>query len=375
MRTERLAWVTAKGWNHKPQLTDANLVVYFGGPGVLDSGQRYQELKAGYPNAHIVGCSTGGEIWGADVTDNSLVVAAVKLDKTPLRAFSTQITDNQDSFLTGSVIAEKLNAPDLSYVLVLSDGTNVNGSDLIRGIYSVLDEKVIVTGGLAGDGADFKRTLVGLDAPPVEKLVAAVGFYGDALRVGYGSAGGWLPFGPLRLITKSSDNVLYELDGRPALDLYKEYLGESAKKLPGSALLFPLSIQPTESSEHETVRTIVGVDEASKSMTFAGDVPEGYRAQLMRGDFNRLVDGAIKAAELATAESSENSLAILVSCIGRKLLMGQSISDETEAVADAFGHRVPTIGFYSYGEICHQQFTGKCSLHNQTMTITTLYET
>lgn len=375
MQTELLCWTDKVGWDKEPQLGNAGLVLYFGSKGTLDSGTRYSELQKFYPKAHLIGCSTGGEILGADVLDESIVAAAVQLEKTQLHTASTRITEGGDSYAAGKELAEQLNKPGLRYVLLLSDGTNVNGSDLIQGIYDVLDESVLVTGGLAGDGADFKKTLVGLNAPPQEKLIAAVGFYGDSLHISYGSVGGWNPFGPERKITRSKDNVLYELEGKPALDLYKEYLGEDAARLPGSALLFPLSIRPTPESEHDIVRTIVGVDEDEKSMVFAGDVPEGYIAQLMRGNFNDLVDGAIKAADLAMASNNgSNSLAILVSCIGRKLLMGQSISDETEAVADVFGHAVPTIGFYSYGEICHQQFTKKCSLHNQTMTVTVIYE-
>lgn len=357
-------------------MKDAQLVIYFGGQGILNSGERYRELKGFYPNAHVLGCSTGGEIYGADAQDGSISIAAMRFDKTKLLATQTKVNSAGESFAAGKRLAESLNKPGLRNIFLLSDGTNVNGSDLVKGIYSVVDESVIVTGGLAGDAADFKQTFVGLDAAPDSKVIGAIGFYGNALKIGYGSVGGWDPFGPERKITKSKGNVLYELDGKPALDLYKQYLGEDANKLPGSALLFPLSIRPDQHSEHHMVRTIVGVDEKEKTMIFAGDMPEGYVAQLMRGNFDNLVEGAAKAAGLAHLKepSNDNSLAILVSCIGRKLLLGQSISDETEAVAEVFNHTIPTIGFYSYGEICHQQFTGKCGLHNQTMTVTLLHE-
>lgn len=375
MKVEQISWQNDKGWEKQAHLSDAGLVIYFAGKNSLESGKRYDELKHFYPKAHIIGCSTGGEIYGSEVWDDSLVAAAIRFKHTDMQTISMEIGDVNESYEAGKKLATQLNRPDLKNILVLSDGTNVNGSELVRGIYSVVGDKVIVTGGLAGDGADFKKTLVGLDTTPKEKCIAAVGFYGNALNIKYGSVGGWSSFGPERIITKSKDNILYELDGKPALDLYKEYLGEDAKNLPGSALLFPLSIKPNHNSEHDIVRTIVGVDEKQKTMIFAGDMPEGYVAQLMRGDFNNLVDGATKAAELvANDNGGQQSLAILVSCIGRKLLLGQHISDETEAVSDVFQHKIPTIGFYSYGEICHQQFTGKCSLHNQTMTVTLLSE-
>jgi len=375
MKVALSTWNKETFWQGKDALPDAQLVIYFGGKGTLDSGEHYQELKSLYPKAHLLGCSTGGEIYNREVLDGSIVAAAIQFERTALRTSVVSIAGNDESFSAGQKLAQALQQPDLTNIFILSDGTNVNGSDLVRGLYDVLDEKIIVTGGLAGDAADFGTTFVGLDHAPQPKSIAAVGFYGKGLQVGYGSVGGWDSFGPKRKITKSKNNVLYELDGKPALDLYKQYLGPDAERLPGSALLFPLSIRPEQESRHEMVRTVVGIDEAEKSVTFAGDIPEGFTAQLMRGDFNHLVEGAAAAAGLANlATPNPHSLAILVSCIGRKLLLGQQTSDETEAVAEIFQNAIPTIGFYSYGEICHQQFTGKCGLHNQTMTVTLLHE-
>jgi hypothetical protein len=376
MRVEQLLWTKKNGWKTAAQMKDADLVIYFAGKAVLsDSGAHFNELKAFYPKAHIVGGSTGGEIYAAEVLDDSVVCAAIKFKNTPLRTASVELGKTVDSLEAGRRLATALNAPDLRYIFLLSDGIHMYGSYLVQGLYDVLDSKVIVTGGLAGDGADFKQTLVGLDAPPAERQVVAVGLYGDALQVGYGSVGGWSPFGPERKVTRAKGNVLYELDNKPALDLYKQYLGDDAKNLPASGLLFPLSIRPERDSEHEIVRTVMAIDEAEKSMVFAGDIPEGYIAQLMQGNSDNLVEGAVKAAELASIKRGGNdALAILVSCIGRKLLLGQFISDEVEAVAGVFKNKIPTVGFYSYGEICHQQFTNKCSLHNQTMTVTVLHE-
>jgi len=374
MQVEQLLWTKEKGWSAKPALTEANLVIYFGGYDVLSQKNCYQELKSFYPNAHILGCSTGGEILEAQVLDNSVVVAAMHFSKTTLEAVSMRVEHSEDSFKAGQLFAQKLNKPGLRNIFLLSDSIHINGSDLVRGLYSILDERVIVTGGLAADGAEFKHTIAGLDCEPESHMVAAIGFLGDALQVSYGCVGGWSPFGPERVITRSEGKTLYELDGKPALALYKQYLGEEAERLPGSGLFFPLSIRPTKDSQHAIVRTTMGINEKENAVIFADEVPTGYVAQLMRGEFALLVDGATKAASLAMREQPGQQLAILISCVGRKLLMGESISDETEAVADMFGHRIPTIGFYSHGEICHQQFTNICGLHNQTMTITVFHE-
>jgi hypothetical protein len=232
-------------------------------------------------------------------------------------------------------------------------------------------------GGLAGDGSDFKKTLVGMDKAPTEKQVVAIGFYGDAIRFGHGSEGGWSPFGPDRLITKSHGNVLYELDGKPALDIYKSYLGKRSDDLPASALLFPLSVSHSDTPDVAMIRTILSIDEELKTMTFAGDMPEGYTAKLMHSTVAHLIDGARSAGESAQrgVSNTEHSVAILISCIGRKLVMGSRIIDEVDAVYDSFG-KAPCFkaGFFSYGEISPGIHSGVAELQNQTMTVMTFTE-
>ena len=246
----------------------------------------------------------------------------------------------------GEAIGRALAADDLAGIFVLSDGLNVNGSELVAGITGVVGPKIPLTGGLAGDGAMFEETLVGADCAPQSGQVAAIGFYGPAIRIGHGSAGGWDEFGPRRRITRSTGNVLYELDGEPALDLYERYLGEEdARGLPGTALLFPLLIRDPAQPDQDVVRTVLAIDREARSMTFAGDVPEGWVAQLMRGNFDRLAAGAAEAARQARAglgaARDQDGLAVLVSCIGRRLLMGQRIMDEVEAAGAELGSTIP----------------------------------
>lgn len=188
-------------------------------------------------------------------------------------------------------------------------------------------------------------------------------------------AGGWDPFGPERIITRSQGNVLYELDGQSALGLYKKYLGEHARELPASGLLFPLSLR-TQAGATPVVRTILSVDEATQSLTFAGDVPVGAYARLMKANFDRLIDGATGAATAGgrALGGTATELAILISCVGRKLVLKQRIEEEVEGVRDVLGAGAVLTGFYSYGEISPFTPGAKCELHNQTMTITTLAE-
>jgi hypothetical protein len=154
-----------------------------------------------------------------------------------------------------------------------------------------------------------------------------------------------------RLITRSSENILYELDGKPALDIYKMYLGEYANELPGSGLLFPLCIR-TDNVGELIVRTILGIDENAKSLTFAGNMPEGAYARLMKANIDRLIDGASNAAQNSMNGNAERpELAILISCVGRKLVLNQRIEEEVEVIRAVYGNDTAITGFYSYGEI------------------------
>ena len=332
-----------------------------------------------FPGAHVVGCSTGGQISNRDISDDDIAAIALSFDRTRLKLATAPATNSASSRICGETIGKALAAPDLAGIFVLSDGLNVNGSALVAGITAIVGGKVPVTGGLAGDGALFQETLVGGDSAPKKQMVAAIGFYGNAIRIGHGNAGGWDEFGPRRRITRSNGNVLFELDGEPALELYKRYLGDEAKGLPGTALLFPLRIHDPKQPDRDLVRTVLAVDHNTGSMTFAGDMPEGWVSQLMRGNFHRLASGAAMAARQSVAAFAEkpgnDSVAILVSCIGRRLLMGQRTVEEVEAAGGELGAKMPTLGFYSYGEISPHAASGVCQLHNQTMTVTTFTET
>lgn len=378
MRVELGQWTADSGWRFEAaassDLPAAQLVLYFAAPGTLTDAQRLRELRDLCPAAKLVGCTTGGEILGAEVYDGTIAAAAIRFSRAVVELRSEHVDACGGSREAGRRLGMALPHQGLRGVFVLSDGTRVNGSDLVRGVKETLPEGTILTGGLAGDGAAFKATLVGADAEPAAGIILALGFYGEGLDIRHGSFGGWDAFGPERLITRSEGNVLYELDNQPALDLYKRYLGEEAANLPGSALLFPLRVRASQNQATDLVRTVVGIDEERRAMIFAGDVPVGCSAQLMRGNFEHLIDGAGIAARQACGDGGP-SLAILVSCIGRKLLLGQRVAEEVEVVAGVLGSDCAPIGFYSYGEISPHDFTGSCELHNQTMTVTVFRET
>jgi hypothetical protein len=379
MKTEQSIFSSATGWVKKSDHNlskDAGLVFLFGNRHLLMEQQHIDAVKQAYPLAEIIGCSTSGEICGEEVFNENIICTAVWFEKTSVVIASETIGEMDESFVIGERLASKLDREDLVHVMVLSEGLNINGSELTKGLNSRLDNRISVTGGLAGDQADFVETVIVHNRAGEKNLVLAIGFYGDHLQVGYGSMGGWDSFGVDREVTRSKGNVLYELDGHSALELYKRYLGDHAANLPASALLFPLSLR-LKNSETAVVRTVLAINEEDGSMVFAGDLPQGEYVRLMKANFDRLIDGANDAAEMSkvSLRNSEPDLAILISCVGRKLVLKQRVEEELEIIREVLGPTATITGFYSYGEICPiKPFEQHCELHNQTMTITVFKE-
>ncbi len=371
------AWQTVGGtWP-----AAAGLVLVCGSGALLRDPAVRSTLRERLPAAVMVGCSTAGEILGPTVGDDGAVALAVTFASTTVASALQRIEAPTESEAAGHALAQQLAARDgLRHVLVFSDGLLVNGAALAAGLRVGLPAGVSASGGLAGDGSRFAETTVLHGDEAASGLVAAVGFYGDALDVRCGSAGGWEPFGPHRLVTRAGKNILFELDGQPALALYKKYLGDRAAGLPATGLLFPLELLPAQDGEPSVVRTILAVDEATQSLTFAGDVPTGRYVRLMTSTIDKLIWGAEAAVGVATANGPNSTsggsaeLALLVSCVGRRLLLGQRVEEEVEAVLSALGDPAGVIGFYSYGEISPAGLQHGCELHNQTMTLTTLAE-
>lgn len=362
-----------------PSLPNANLVFVFGAIKRFSDAKLGEYMKSRYPSAQIIGCSTSGEINPSGVFDDSLQITAVLWEKTRQQVTHTKMHGMQNSFESGQNLARQLKTDDLRALVVISDGLHVNGSELLEGFRQVLGDIPIV-GGMAGDNAEFSRTLQMINDTVSENLIIAVGLYGKHLVVANGALGGWKPYGPPRKITRAQKNVVYEMDGKPALPIYRLYIGEAyAKGLPGTGLKFPLAVIEEGKRDVEKIRTLLAVNAADNSLTFAGNVEEGVTVRLCQTNHDRLVEGAAGAASLVTGNLETvhkhiPGLALCVSCVGRKGVMAEQVSDEIKAVQEVLGQQAVITGFYSYGEFAPRPNTSDSVLHNQTMTIGYLCE-
>lgn len=351
------------------------LVLVFGNRYLLEKSEIIENIRAEFPYENIVFGSTAGEILCCHVNDNSISVTVIEFENATYKVERENILDfNKNAVELGKSLYEKMPKDNLKHLFVLSEGSFVNGSSLINGLETNLNSSLSITGGMCGDDARFEKTVASFKENPKEGEVILIGFYGESLEISFASFGGWIPFGPERIITRSEGNILFEIDGQPALDLYKKYLGEKSNELPQASLLYPLNVTP-DGKKDPVVRTILNINDADQSMILAGDVPVNSRVQLMMASVDGIAQGAQTAADLAmTKRKNKPELALLVSCIGRKLVMNQRVEEEVEQVREVVGDKVPLAGFYSYGEMAPFNGSTSCELHNQTMTLTLISE-
>ena len=365
------------GWNYLSgnRALHNPLVFVFANRFLLENKEVIANIREEFPYVHLLFASTAGEIIGQNVNDNTVSVTAVEFEISSFLVKTANILDHdKNAHALGVDLIQELPKKDLKHVFVISEGSFVNGSSLIDGIESGIDDGIALTGGMCGDDARFERTLASYREDPKDGEVIAIGFYGDTLEISFASYGGWIPFGPERTITKSEGNILYELDNVPALDIYSKYLGDKAAELPQASLFYPLNVTAT-GKKHPVVRTILNIDKENNSMILAGDVPLNAKVQLMMASVDGIATGAYEAAKLAIKNRNQPAdLAILVSCIGRKLVMDQRVEEEIEEVIEVIGQNAGVSGFYSYGEMAPYQGERACELHNQTMTLTLISE-
>ncbi len=356
---------------------EPSVLFLFAAPSLLRDEETLTLLRSRGRGLNLVGCSTAGEIANEGVGEKGFSLLAIHFEETRVRLASCRLANGKDSRLVGEDVGRDLKTPELRAVFVFGPGTNVNGSELASGLSASLGKNVVIAGGLAADELDFKNTHTLCGEEIYEDRVVAVGFYGSRISVSCGSEGGWRPFGPARRVTKASGNILQELDGKPALQLYKQYLGEKAKQLPASGLSYPFAILRGDRTMSGLIRSALDIDRENEALVMAGDVPQGCQVCLMHADTDALIQGAAQAAAEALRTHKgpeEGGCALLVNCIGRRMVLGLDAEEEVEAVKDSFLPDIPMAGYYSYGEISSENKTGLAELYNQTMTIAYITE-
>ncbi|MSR87935.1 MAG: hypothetical protein EXS69_02110 [Candidatus Zambryskibacteria bacterium] len=308
--------------------------------------------------AILVGSSTAGEITMDGPAKKPSV--AVMLMNAPEIKFYAAVGENiaggpREAGKRAAAAVKEMAGGTLNAFMMLPDVLAGNGADTVRGVLDALGEHFPVVGGASGDDFQFVKTYQYLNDKVYSGTIVGLGLVGN-FKIGIGVKHGWLPVGMPMKVTKSQGAVLHELDGQPAINIYRDYFGaEEAQKLQQEtlaklAITYPLGMTVAGSDEM-LIRDPITVDEKG-SITCAAEIPEGSEIRLMVGSREEAVKVAKEAAQKAMEqlEGLPPKAVIIFNCIARSKLFGDRSGEEISAIQEAVGAETPLIGFYTYGE-------------------------
>jgi hypothetical protein len=382
MELATLVYQPGSGWETPPdaRLDSPNtLVLVFGAADSLATLAEASPLAAlarALPRSVFASAATHTIAHARQTLDEALVVCIARFDHTALRRVHVALGPATTSERAGQQLAQALlDTPGLSGVLVLADGMEVNGPDLVCGLTSVLPDGLPIAGGMGAAGTRLARTWSTRTDGPPQSSACVIGLYGTQLRMARSCQGGSIGFGQRRLVTRAQGNTVEEIDGLPALQLYRQYLGRYASGLPEAASHFPLTVFRQAGDLQGVIRYVLGIDSDRQTIDVAGDIPTGSLVQLSRAGRSELLEGAFHAArDLGDALPADVPvLALVVSCVGRRHVLGEQTEEELEPVATLLRPGSALAGFYSFGEISASPGE-RCDMHNMTLTLAALWE-
>lgn len=252
-------------------------------------------------------------------------------------------------------------------ILILGSGLETDGEQLVRGIQHVAGNDVSMFGGLAGDDTQFKETFV-FSEEKLENNGAIVMALNTSQYIIQGLAtSGWVSIGADKIITHAEGNIVYTIDGQPALDVYKDYLNVSDTDLPEIGVEYPLLIK--KPGAQDVLRAVINVDREKKSLIFAGTVPNGAVVTFSSSPGFEIIESTRNKVNEFHNHNEEADLLILFSCMARHNALGPTISEEIDEAWHNWAK--PLIGFFTYGEIGNN-YNAACDFYNETFTMVSI---
>ena len=322
-----------------------------------------QQLTTIFPSAEIIGTTTAGGVFQGTVQENNVIISATAFEKTQLKTiFIPEENASQAAVQVAKNLAPTMPENTPALLLCFLDGF-MNGDDFVKNLNESLPF-VPVAGGLAGHGLESQSTAIFNADNITSKGVVVTALYGD-INIQQQFNLNWKVIGPKFTITKSTGNIVYEIENMPALEFYKKYLG---KKIVEEHLLkitmnFPFIF---EKNGIEITRTPHKILEENGSLLFAGNIEQGQKVQFGIGSTNQVLTDSISQTLKFGKQQFETIF--IYSCVARKLLLNDTIEQETLPLNDL----APANGFFTYGEIAYHE--GKSVLLNQTLTYVSLSE-
>jgi len=293
------------------------------------------------PLSNIIGTTTSGEILNGKVYKNTIMVSFSLFECTTIKS-NLYILDNTFDI---QHVVDDLIQDDTKAIIVFSDGLKSNAESFLKKLYT-RNPDIVISGGRAGDNAEFQKTFVFNEKTFSENACIIATLSSDELIVHNNYILNWTPIGRDMIVTKVDNNILYELDGIPILDVYEKYLGSDViNDLPHSSMEFPLIVKR---DNFHIARDPIGKTE-DDALIFAGNFEEGDSVCFSFGNIDDVSEYNQKYFDIFSKNPSESIF--VYSCTARKSLMGDRLVDELNILESIS----PTIGFFTYGEYFHRE--------------------
>lgn len=326
------------------------------------------------PNAAIVGCTGAGVITrrGSDEGTHAVAVLAIASEHARFEALLEEGL-SQDAEALGARLGARAAEHDRPRALfVFPDGLTGNTTALLRGLERSAPSELLVFGGAAGELMQFTRTFQYAGPRVASDSVAALLVEGD-LRFETEVSHGCRPLGLEHLVTRATGGTVYELDGRPAWEVLREYVDEPRETFDSHDVPWLALAQRLSDIDLDVIRVPLGCDSATGALFFPGELKEGESLVMARRDEEHVVARAVEASE-ALARRGDPVFVLQADCTGRgRLLFGDSVSERVIApVQSQFPDDVAWLGFHSYGELA--PLGGRARYHNYTMALCAAYD-
>ena len=326
-------------------------------------------------NFIVVGSSTAGEIFaneklGVHEVNRTIVAMLIEINPMAIAFKSVSLETEETYFNIGKNIGKWAKSKfENSALITITSGLDFDNDAYTQGIISERVEYIF--GASAGDDMQLKETFVFSKENFSTHGVVALALDRDKIDIVGARAFGWIGIGKERIVTKAKQNIVYEVDGKPAIDFYKDYLNISAdESIPNIGIEYPLEV--TMKSGLVVYRAVLGLDEEKKALIFAGHVEEKSKVRISAPQGENIIQYVKDSIEYSLSKKSEFNpqIALVFPCCSRKQVLGDLAIKEIELAYKTA--KVPLIGFYAYGEI--GAYPGGYPFHNETFVTTLLGE-
>lgn len=327
------------------------------------------------PRTSVVGCSSDTEVDSRGALRHSVSVLGLSLDGIEARTF--QVSSGEENESRGKAAASLLGPGEPSVIVALPDVVESNGTQFLLGLQSAIGKHVPIVGGAPSVSGETAKTYTLHNGEFAIGGAAGFALYGP-VEVASAARSGYVPIGSPKVITKIDGTAILELDGKPALDVYAEYVGprwhenvNTTTEFPLGVVDGPLGTQKQSDGLIKLVRAVFRVDKERGALILGGDLSLGATVRVLRAESNDVLRGAEEATDLALAQlGNKPDLALIFSCLSRRAVLGPRFREECRAAFSRLPEETPKCGFYTFGEL--SPLAGVTMHHESTFTIALL---